>query len=600
MKSLIDRFRNAKLRSGSRRELLLLVLAATILGYLPSLFYQFVYDDLHVIVANPHVQSLKFLGHFWTHHIWDASYAPAQANYYRPIFMDWLILNHAVFGLNSLGWHLATIMLHAGVASLFYLLACRILRDKPAAVVATLVFALHPIQIESVAWVCGGSEPLAAAFLLGGYLAYVQSRDTDGHSRAWYWASVGLYGLALFCKETAAIVPVTVFTYSLLLAPDINPASWSRRLRRAIVEVVPFGAPLVFYLTLRSIALTSLLHATPKKSLLTILFTSPSIILEYIKHLVAPFRLALFYDTPYIAQPGWWNFGLPLLLIVLIGIALSVWARWSRLAAFSALWIAIHLFVPLASIGLFWVDLVHDRYLYMPSMGLAMLAALAWKQTRHWKSSQISVLRVTVLILVGIIWLAGILTQEKYWENNKTLFGRTVDVSPNAVLANCQFAGVLMDEGDYDHALSLLKHARTLAGDYWLPSSGLGVLYYRTGDYQDAEKYLLEAMVLNKKRNADQYFLLGDTRIRMGKPDEGLKDLQIATKLFPQNIEFHLRYGQALEEQGRVDEAIGQYKAVIAIIESTNDSLNDGKQLQARISKLEAQDAHYRTATVVR
>jgi len=150
-------------------------LVLTFFLYLPTLSYQFVFDDQLQILGNSHLLSWRYLPDYFTKDVW--SHFPHSGDpYYRPIFLVWARLNMAVFGSESSGWHLTTLLMHLLVTGLVYLVALELLNHRWAAIVAAALFAIHPVQVESVAWVSGVTEPLGAAFLLLAFLCYLKQR----------------------------------------------------------------------------------------------------------------------------------------------------------------------------------------------------------------------------------------------------------------------------------------------------------------------------------------------------------------------------------------------------------------------------------------
>ena len=128
-----------------------LVLAITFVAYVGALGYAFVYDDIFALVQNPTVHNWHSVPRFFTEHLWGFKYA--VGSYYRPIFLVWLTFNHWLFGLNPVGYHLTTILLHVGVTLFVFLLVRKLTRDQATAAIASLVFGLHPVHIEAVAWI---------------------------------------------------------------------------------------------------------------------------------------------------------------------------------------------------------------------------------------------------------------------------------------------------------------------------------------------------------------------------------------------------------------------------------------------------------------
>jgi 4-amino-4-deoxy-L-arabinose transferase-like glycosyltransferase len=239
------------------------IMVVTFVAYMGTLRYDFVYDDEYVITQNPSVQSWSFAPRYFTEHLWFFKFS--LSNYYRPIFLVWIALNHTLFGLNPAGYHLTSVLVHVVVTLLVYHLVRRLTGDLGAAAIASIVFGLHPVHIEGVAWVCGVSEPLMAVFLLGSFLCYLRYRDVDsGGPKRWLLASLVLAALAVFEKETGIILPALIFAYEVIFRKrEVVSASgesgaetrgaWLRVdcLRGAFLRSLPFGAIAVLYISVR-------------------------------------------------------------------------------------------------------------------------------------------------------------------------------------------------------------------------------------------------------------------------------------------------------------------------------------------------------------
>ena len=128
---------------------------------------------------------------YFTSHVWAELYPHVGGDYYRPVFLLWFRLNHAMFGVNPEGWHLTTVLCHVAATYLVFRLVRRLAASPWIAFSAATLFALHPVHIESVAWVSGVTDPLLAIFLLGSFLAYLQFRE--GNRWGWMGSGTGIF-----------------------------------------------------------------------------------------------------------------------------------------------------------------------------------------------------------------------------------------------------------------------------------------------------------------------------------------------------------------------------------------------------------------------
>src|SRR5271157_6349218 len=208
--TMYERSRNVDENKGSSLPSwkgIAVILALTFAVFAPTLRYQFVHDDRGQIVENPAVHSWRAVPTYFTSHVWAAVMPEELGNYYRPLFLLWLRINDAVFGNQAWGWHLTSILAHVLTTLLVYLLAWRLGIGTDAALLAALIFGLHPAHIEAVAWVSGVTEPLLGILLIASFLSYVQSRVEGARAPKWKIISLVLFALAILEKETALILP---------------------------------------------------------------------------------------------------------------------------------------------------------------------------------------------------------------------------------------------------------------------------------------------------------------------------------------------------------------------------------------------------------
>jgi protein O-mannosyl-transferase len=507
--------------------LLGLVLGSTLLVYLGTLQFEFVYDDLGQIVANPAVQTWKYLPLYFHANVWMQQFA--VGNYYRPIFLLWLLLNHSLFGLHSSLWHLTTVLAHVSVTALVFVLAMRLTSRRRIAVLAALLFGLHPVHLEAVAWISGVTEPLLALLLIPSFLAYLNYRDR-GRRHQWLSASLALYGLALLSKETAVVMPALVFTYDWLFAP--SERRWMARLRAAVVSALPFVLVTGVYALARANALHGIAHKTVDLPARIAVLTIPSALWFYIRLMLAPFGLSVFYDTPYITHVSFARVVMPLCGIALAAGVLVWWWRRSRspVVAFASLWILLPI-LPLLNLALLPMgDFIHDRYLYLPSVGLALLAAMALakldaRQLLGRPAGQVAGLALAFAMAFGTV------VQSVPWANDLLLYYHGMAVAPNNDLPRNKLAAALVQRGMYKEGIKLYEVVLATDPDYWYANYRMGFAQYMTGRYADAERYLARATALQP--SPDGFYYLGLAQMKLGRTDAAGKSLQEAVRMQP-------------------------------------------------------------------
>ena len=545
------------------------VLALTFAVYIPTLHYQFVHDDRGQIVENPAVHSWHALPTYFTSNVWAAVMPEELGNYYRPLFLLWLRFNDAVFGNQAWGWHLSTILAHVLTTLLVYLLALRMGIHRGVALLAALIFGVHPAHIEAVAWISGVTEPLLGILLIASFLGYVQSRGERASALKWISVSLVLFALAILEKETALILPGLLLVYEWIFGDE-----WGRRLevRRVLTwsggslgKIWPYFLPLAFYVPARIYALKGFSHVVTPLSAAQLVFTWPSLAGFWIRHLIWPAGLSTFYNFPAVIHPTLSNFILPAIFDVCVGLMLYACVRSSRVAAFFAVWLVVSL-IPLLNLRVFVAnDFAHDRYLYLPSVSLAVLMAMLLKKVcwgrPRWLGIPASLLAVGLCLAAALSY--GTVTESAYFKDNLTFYAYNLTKAPHNPYVESNYAIVLAEDGQYGPALENFLDVVSHYPDYWIPTYNLGLTYYKIGNMPAAEKYFLQAVRINPTK-ADEYFYLGMTRFKSGRTAEAIASVRQAIAIHPNGFAYHFALGVMLKTQGDLTGGLREFKEELA------------------------------------
>ncbi len=611
-----------------------LVLGLTFAIYVPTLRYGFVHDDVGQIVENPAVHSWRAVPRYLTSHVWEGFLPEERTNYYRPLFLLWLRINDALFGNHVWAWHLTTILAHVLATYLVYLLAKKMSQD--VAVLAALLFGLHPAHIEAVAWISGVTEPLLAALLLGSLICYISARtqgrrslsslttgphqvtemavaaegspalrDFDGrtqsfalrqpceHASSTQWlqaVSLALFALAVLEKETALILPVLLLLYEWIFreksgkplqrAPAFAWCGGAIRRTRGYFLIV------LLYVPMRVHALKQFSYALTPMSAKVLIQTWPSLIWFWIRHLLWPVGLCTFYDLRVVVNATLRNCALPAVLDLIVAVGLVVMARRSRAAAFFAYWLAIPL-IPLLNLRIFGGDdFAHDRYLYLPSVGLALLLALGLKKVCT-GSPRAFGLPVSYFACAGGLAVAlayGTLRQSSYFKDNFTFYAYAYEHTPHNRIVETNYASILGETGDYDRALEILSDVVARHPDYWSGAYNFAYTYYRMGRLAEAEHWFLAAIRL-APRKPEQYLYLGATRFRMGRTADAIPAVEQAIALRPTGYGYHFALGMMLKAQGDLNGALHEMKAELANFPTEQTATDQCQQLESEIRR---------------
>jgi tetratricopeptide (TPR) repeat protein len=550
-----------------------LVFAASVAVYLPTLKFDFVYDDPRQIEMMESRFTWSQVPSYFATDVW--SYVQDHpTNYYRPIFVIWMLVTYQLFGLSHPLWHASAILLHALAALLLYFLARRLIGDRVTAGFAGLLFAVYPIHVEAVAWVSGATEPLCAIFFFATLLCYIASRQEQEPKRARWWriGAVASFTVAVFAKETAVVLPALIFAYAWLF-PESARESRGKRARSAFFTSIPYLQVLILYFGMRFFGLgafSRVIGLWPVKSMIA---TLPLTAWFYLRGLLWPVNLSLFPSMTAVRQLGFGNFVLPAIAAALVVAALLWISLRSPLAAFCSMMLVAPLLPVFDLMAFAPEDFVHDRYLYTPSAGGCLLLAiglramflLASKSRAEPRRIQAqAALIAPVIAKVAIIAILAFLTvrESQAWKDQMTLANHTVALAPQGEMAQQLLASALTVEDRYAEALPLLEqsvaaHPRNTGGHL-----SVGVAYLKTKNWDKAATEF-RIVVTALPDSARAHLCLGMAELEMGQVSDAETDMREAIRLRPRLSVQYRGYrsflADLLERKGDLKGALEEY-----------------------------------------
>ncbi|HWR15235.1 MAG TPA: tetratricopeptide repeat protein [Terriglobales bacterium] len=538
-------------------RLLALALILTALVYAATVRFQFVYDDNPQIVSNPTLTTWKTLPTLFVSHNWKFLLPDWPGNYYRPLFMTWLLVNRMLFGLNPAYWHATTVLLHLLATAMAFFVARQWLHNGVGAGFVALLFGLHPIHVESVAWVSGVTDPLMAVFAFAAFWAWVKGERAEIGKIFWKALAIVFYAAACLSKESAVFLPVVVVVYDVLFGREER--SW-KGLIQSTLRSWPLWLTALAYLIVRRLVLKGFAHSL-EAPIIENLLTIPTIMWGYMRRLAWPVNLSVFYDTPPVTNVLQWRFWLPTLawiLALLIGWRI---AKRSRVVALSLLWIFIFLTPAIMGLPVFPIgEWVHDRYLYLPSFGFCVLLVHAISQLpseRELFRLPAAPAAVVLVLVAAMAYTTGVETT--YWTNGLVLFARGSKIAPHSAIAKSQLGNELYRRGDGKGAEEEYEKAIQLEPRNWKINMAYGLLLFYTGQFDRADRQMDRAIsILNTDPN--EYFYQGLSRFKIGKFVEAEESFRNAIRTGANRVRYHFWLGVALERQGRLDEAKTEYE----------------------------------------
>jgi tetratricopeptide (TPR) repeat protein len=604
----------------------LALLVATCSAYAPVRHFDFVnFDDPEMVSANPHVrQGITPAGIAW------ALTSVEAANWFPATRLSHM-LDAQFFGLAS-GWHHAVnVLLHALAAMVLFVFLDRATRARwPSALVAFL-FALHPLHVESVAWVSERKDVLSALFWFLALWAYV--RYTERPSLGRYLAVAAWFVLGLMSKPMVVTLPFVLLLLDFWPLRRAMPGKLDAALLREKIPLFALSAvaSVATYLVQQRSGAVEALAAFPLGLRVENALVSCC---TYIAKMLWPSGLAVFYPYP-AAVPLWQAALAAAALAAVTAMALRAWRRAPYLAA-GWFW---YLGTLLPVIGLVQVGAQAraDRYTYVPMIGLAIV--LAWGGADLLRRAQRAPqgapprAQMALAAAMALACLPATWAQVAHWQNSETLFRHALAVTSGNYVAEHNLGSYLMDvpgrlpeaiahleaslrihpesarahtdlgtalartPGRLPEAIAEYRVALRLAPDAAIPHNNLGNTLAKTGLLPDAMAEYETALRLDPEY-AEAHNNLGSALMKLGRPREAIAQFQTALRLQPGYAEAHNNLAAALAETpGGLSGSIDEYQAVLRLNpDSAEAHLNLGIVLASDAARMPDAIAEYEAA----
>ena len=513
-------------------EFLLVLL--TLLVYARSLSMGFVYDD-HEMIDSPLVLSWKDIPKIFSEDLPNTHWS----NFCRPIAVLWQIFVHRLAGTNPPAWHLSAIALYLLSVVLVFHLARRLLENRVYATLAAVVFALHPTHVEAVTWVSDTADLLLAAILLLSALALL--RWLQSGSTLWWIASWLLAAACCFVKETGIFAPVLLLPLALRRENKVG---------RPAIVLTGFSLFLSSggFLILRNQVLHGFAHPLSTASNFEMVLTLPSALCFYLSHLLFPVRLGPFYPLAFVSSLRSLAFVGPLLLLTAL-LAILAW-RYQRatdrgLVEFCTVWILVPLIAPLYLKLFTDFELVHDRYLFLPTIAFGMALAAGLKRlsgetpdnTSHSAAHYLNIAIVVVLVALA----AETISYQGVWQDDAHLFQRGVALTPRNARALVNLGVAKLQQGNFAEGSALLKRSLDIQPDNAFALFDLGKAALNHNDATAAESYIQRAVALEP--HANWWVALASVKYNLGKLPEADWAARQAIAIDPAVAGAHLLVG---------------------------------------------------------
>ena len=513
------------------------------------------YDDSVYVYENPQVgQGLSWGGVAWAF--------SHSVNYnWQPLTMLSYMLDCQLHGLEPGGYHLTNVLLHGATTILLFLVLQQMTGTLRRSAFVAALFAVHPLRVESVAWVAERKDVLSGLFFvltLGAYVWYTRE------PRRWfrYLLVAFCFALALMSKPTVVPLPFLLllldyWPLNRFVRTDNGPNRGSP-LARLILEKIPL-------LGLSAAGCLATL-ATQEKIIASWPFSlrignACASCAIYLWQMVYPSDLAAYYPLRQHGLPLWEVLG-SLLLLTLITLLGFAWRHRRPWLLVGWLW-NLGMLAPVIGLVQSGERAHADRYTYLPQIGLYLIIAwaaaalVAGRRHRRWLVGGLA-----STALVTLMFLAR--NQVSYWMDSTTLWEHTLAVSGDSDVAHNNLGMALLEKGKLDEAIKQYQQALKVSPDYYSAHENLGVALAQKGQLHEAMAQFLQAIEIYR-HDALAYNNLGLALVQKGQWDEAITQYQQALTINPDFETAHVNLGIALGQKGRLDAAIAQYQQALKI-----------------------------------
>ena len=537
--------------SYARQDVLALVALGllVVVPYLPAMLWGgFVWDDTLCIKTAP----VREVSGLWQ--IWFSPGAIENEGHYWPLVYTTFWIEHKLWGFDPTGYHIVNVMLHLANTLLLWHLLRRL--AVPGAWIVAAVFAVHPLHVESVAWVIERKDVLSGLFFLAAVLAWM--RFMEQPSRGRYAGSLVLYAAGMLSKSIVVTLPATLLIWHWWKQGRVTSTDLLRLAPFFAVGLAITIGDLSFYRSVRTISFDySLIERT---------LIAAHALWFYTGKLLWPTDLAVIYPRwdIRVADPLAWGY-----LIAAVALVVALWhfrLRIGRGPLVGALFFAVTLSPALGFVdhGYMRYAFVADRFQYLAGIGVMSVVIGAVTHGLRcfpglWQKGALGIATVALVALGMLTW-----RQASIYRDEETFNRHIIALNPQARNAHRHLGNALYNLGRYEEAFDAARVAVEQRPDYFKTHTTLGKILAALGRYEEAEKHLSRAIALNPQaRNAHRH--LGNALHNLGRYAEAIAAYRVAIAQRPDDDGLHFNLSMVLNKLGRFEEAEDHLRRVITL-----------------------------------
>ena len=569
----------------ARYKHFLIIVVAVVIVYLNVFRNDFVWDDKFFVLEREEIKDLRNVPSFFTQDV---------EGLYRPVRTVFYALSYALWKDNPIGYHVNSILIHSIVSILVYLIMLKVSGKVKLSFLTGLLFALHPVHTEAVAFITANFDLLGIVFYLLGFLFYLEKGK-------YYAVSVLFFLLGIFANEFVVTLPLVLVCYDLVCQkPSIKdewhegltpliPSHLSRWFLSMIRNITPSKTGLWtsstgyktsgIFLTYKNMRKDKLKLYAPYFIITALflfirfkligvfarvegyqanyfgkLFTMPQVITKYIQILFAPFNLSVDHS---VGIASLWEIILFSVIVVLVVYFAFVLRKKSKLASFGVFWFFITLLPVMNIVPI--QRMMAEVYLYLPSVGFCMF--LAWL-IRKIKSAKVWYILILIVVL-GSYSIVSI-NRNTIWKDELSLWSNAVKTNPSSSKAHSNLALELDKRGFFGEAIEEYKESIRLNPNRAKTYFNLGVVYGKIGEVDEAVDVYSTSLELNTD-NAEAYNNRGILYAKQNLSELAINDFKNALSLDSEFAQAYVNLGNVYNGIKDYDDAIKAYLAAVNI-----------------------------------
>ena len=554
-----------KKRSYTIVALFLLLILPFIL-YWNTLHNDFVFDDMPLIWGSKIIPTLNT--------VYDIVNLFTQKYGYRPIRTLSYAIDYRFSGTGPVSYHVSNIIYHAITVLLVYLVSLSLIPQKTTALVAALIFAVHPVHTDSVAYLSGRRDILFALFYLAGFWCFLKHRKKN--LLIYLISALVLYLLSIGSKEMGVTLPIVFFMYDALnQLPQTGTGSplfpikdAGRALKKTFRQHKYFYGTFFLCALCFSIYKIFIYPSSHQEgyyggSVAVTMLTVGRILVHYIKLLLLPVKLVA--DYSYDAFPlshsiqEWQTFCSFALLLFLVLVLVKMLPR-NKWIAFGGAWFFVTL-LPVCHI-IPHHELLAEHYLYLPSYGFCLTAALLI--TPLLKDRRCAAVTFSCLFLIITFFSLRTIDRNRDWKDGMTLWRATVKTVPRCARAQNNLGFYYLNAKQYREAMAHLTAATEIKPGYAEAYNNMGLVFSAQGDQERAINLFIKAFKLNAKYY-DAIYNMANALERKGHYNSAIRFYELITRKKPRSPEIHNNLGVVLQKKGQLEEAREHFSKAIII-----------------------------------